>query len=221
MRRAAKILNIHRVTVARKLEFLSKNLPIKVQNGQYVQSMCKAHEQSVQHVQFDDLITIEHTKCKPLAVSMAIERYTRRILGFEVSTIPAFGNLAAIAKQKYGQRTNEKAQGWHKLFSRLEKIVSPTAQFDSDEDHLYPSILKKHFPQGKHHRYKGLPAKANGLGELKKAFYDPLFDINHSFAMLRANVNRLVRKTWCTTKKKSRLIQHLTLYQHYHNTQLV
>jgi hypothetical protein len=35
--------------------------------------------------------------------------------------------------------------------------------------------------------------------------------------MLRANMNRLFRKTWCTTKTPAGLIDHLSLYVGYHN----
>ena len=48
-------------------------------------------------------------------------------------------------------------------------------------------------------------------GELKKRGKDPLFYINHTLAMLRANVNRLIRKTWCTTKDPAQLIYHLAI----------
>ena len=55
------------------------------------------------------------------------------------------------------------------------------------------------------------------LDNFKKVKFDPLFSLNHTFAMLRANVNRLFRKTWCTTKKPQRLADHLALYALYHN----
>ena len=55
---------------------------------------------------------------------------------------------------------------------------------------------------------KGEKAAITGQGELKKKQRDPLFSINHTLAMLRANINRLVRRTWCTTK----------IYMDVHNT---
>ncbi len=39
--------------------------------------------------------------------------------------------------------------------------------------------------------------------------------------MLRANINRLFRKTWNTTKKVEALIDHLWIYVRYHNAVLV
>ncbi|MCT4641319.1 MAG: hypothetical protein N4A33_03410, partial [Bacteriovoracaceae bacterium] len=56
-----------------------------------------------------------------------------------------------------------------------------------------------------------------GQGELKRVYFDPLFKINHTLAMLRANINRLMRRTWCTTKDPIRLSDHLELFIYYYN----
>ena len=61
MRRISLILNIHRTTVSRKLTYLAKKAE------QHQEKYLKSLEQApVQRVQIDDLITIEHTKLKPL-----------------------------------------------------------------------------------------------------------------------------------------------------------
>ena len=60
-----------------------------------------------------------------------------------------------------------------------------------------------------------------GQGELKKIGKDPLFSLNHTAAMLRANINRLFRRTWRTTKKPERLADHIALYVWYHNSELI
>ena len=52
---------------------------------------------------------------------------------------------------------------------------------------------------------------------MKQLRFDPLFSLNHTCAMLRANINRLFRRTWCTTKRKDRLEQHLAVYMDFHN----
>ncbi|MCP4050867.1 MAG: transposase, partial [bacterium] len=72
-----------------------------------------------------------------------------------------------------------------------------------------------------HEKSKGEKGCVAGQGELKKVRIDPLFAINHTLAMLRANINRLVRKTWCTTKKPERLLDHLAIYTWFHNTKLI
>ena len=101
MRRIAILLDIHRITVARKLKFLSQLA--RERQVSFLGALPKAR-----HVQFDDLITLEHNKCKPLAISLAVDASTRRILGYEVSRIHASGHLAGISRRKYGPRPNER-----------------------------------------------------------------------------------------------------------------
>jgi transposase-like protein len=214
LRRIALFLNVHRITVARKLAFLAKEA--EERHARHLESMPK-----VRQVQFDDLITVEHTKCKPLAVSLAVEEGTRFILGFRVSRIPASGLLAAFARKKYGRRPNQRPQALKSLLASLKGVVDPAVAFRSDEDPLYPSVLKTCFPTAAHARHPGGRGCITGQGELKKLRFDPLFSLNHTCAMLRANINRLFRRTWCTTKKIAGLERHLAVYMDYHNTRLL
>jgi transposase-like protein len=214
LRRIALFLNVHRITVARKLAFLAQEA--EERHARRLESMPK-----VRQVQFDDLITVEHTKCKPLAVSLAVEEGTRLILGFTVSRIPASGLLAAFAKKKYGPRPNQRPKGLRSLLSSLKGVADPSVAFRSDEDPLYPVALKACFPDAIHYRHPGGRGCITGQGELKKLRFDPLFSLNHTCAMLRANINRLFRKTWCTTKKKEGLERHLAVYMDFHNTRLL
>ncbi len=213
-RRIALLLNLTRITVARKLAFLAEES--EKRHAEALEGLPKATE-----VQFDDLITSEHTKCKPLAISLAVEAGTRRILGFEVSSIPASGLLAAVARKKYGPRKNGRPQALRHLFEKIKAVVDPEATFRSDEDPLYPTILRRVYPGVNHIQHPGGRGSISGQGELKKLKYDQLFSLNHTCAMLRANVNRLIRRTWCTTKKPERLRQHLAVYAEFHNTVLI
>jgi hypothetical protein len=80
--------------------------------------------------------------------------------------------------------------------------------------------LRKHFPKATHIQTKGRKSSVTGQGELKKVFYDPLFSLNHTCAMMRAHICRLIRKTWCTTKDPDRLADHIAIYVNYHNREL-
>ena len=213
MRRIALVLGIHPITVARKLEYLS------------AQSQLKWREESLyvapdSDIQFDELQTIEHTKCKPLSIAMAVTEKGRKILGFHVSQMPATGHLAAISRKKYGYRKDLRVEGMTALFEQLTAQLAPTIRIKSDECSFYQPIVNTFFPAANYTQFKGQKGAISGQGELKKTKIDPLFSINHTFAMLRANINRLVRKTWCTTKKVSRLIDHLNIYLWVHNSKL-
>ena len=103
------------------------------------------------------------------------------------------------------------------LFSHLTKHLNPTIDIASDECPYYAPIVKQYFPQAKYTQHKGKKGCISGQGELKKTFFDPIFSINHTFAMLRANISRLIRRTWNTTKKIEALINHLNIYIWVHN----
>lgn len=213
-RRAAKLLRVSRTTVSRKLWFLGQQSEIELSRHNL------AH-QKAEIIEFDDLETFEHTKYKPLSVTLAVESGSRRILGFEVSQMPAKGLLAKRAVKKYGFRPDHRSTGRDRLFIKLRDLVLENAQFKSDQNPHYPLSLKKHFPKSFHHTFEGQRGSIVGQGELKKIRFDPLFSLNHTCAMLRANVNRLFRRTWCTTKKAERLRAHLAIYALYHNLMLI
>lgn len=211
-RRAAVLLRVNRKTVVRKFRWLADQAR---QDDQRWKQSIKPH--SVGFVQFDDLETSEQTQCKPLSVALAVEPKSRKILGFQVSSMPAKGPLARVAFQKYGPRPDERPQGWSALFESLKPMAHPQAQWLSDENPHYPRHLGRSHPRATHCTVKGRRGCVAGQGELKKIGFDPLFSLNHTCAMLRANLNRLFRRTWCTTKTRDGLIDHLSLYVRYHN----
>jgi hypothetical protein len=215
-RRLAKLLQVNPKTVVKKFQILAVRA-----RTEHEAWLMKFHETPALAVQFDDLETSEHTKCKPLSVSLAVHAKTREILGFQVSVMPAKGHLAKRSHKKYGYRKDQRSKGWNELFRYLKPVVSAHAHFESDENPHYPKHLKKHFKEATHQQYPGARGAVIGQGELKKLGFDPLFALNHTCAMLRANLNRLVRRTWCTTKKIQGLIDHLSLYVTYHNQRLL
>ncbi len=214
-RRAAILLRVNRKTVVRKFRFLAEQARI------HHQAWLKSFEEKpLAWVQFDDLETSEHSKLKPLSVALAVEPMSRKILGFQVSSMPAKGLLAKPALKKYGPRPDHRPKGWNELFQGLKPVVHPKANWLSDENPHYPRYLLKHHPEATHRTTPGRRGCVVGQGELKKIGFDPLFSLNHTCAMLRANLNRLFRRTWCTTKKQEGLIDHLSLYVRYHNERL-
>lgn len=211
MRRCAILLGVHRTTIERKLIYLAKKAELS--QKKFLESI----KGSVTEVQIDDLITIEHTKLKPLSVSLAVDVSTRKILGVEVSRIGAFGHLAEKSRKKYGKRPNELYEKLNNLFSTIRPSIHPAAKIKSDEHAFYPPMIKKHLPGREHETFLSVRGSIVGQGELKKVKWDPLFGVNHTCAMLRANINRLIRRTWCTTKRPEMLKKHLQIYLDFHN----
>ena len=208
---ASQILKINPKTVAKKLSFLGQTCRKRLEKDLIQYS-------GIEHIQFDELQTIEHTKCKPLSVAVAVAKKERKILGFRVSKMPATGHLAKISRKKYGKRPDERIEGMSQLFDELSGLLSPTASFSSDECSFYNGVLERYFPQSNYSQFKGCKSCVAGQGELKKTIFDPIFTINHTFAMMRDGISRLTRRTWNTTKKIQSLIDHISIYMWMHNT---
>lgn len=211
-RRSARLLGIDRKTVARKLKLLA--IQARADQRRFLEELQSQGKLSL--VYFDEMESSIHSKCKPVSIPLAVDS-RRRILSLEVASMPAKGKLAAMARKKYGKRPDERPQAFHRFFERLQPLVHPQARFRSDQSPRYPSLVASHFPRASHERVKGQRGCIAGQGELKKIGWDPLFALNHTCAMLRANVNRLFRRTWCTSKKIEALRDHLDLYLCYHN----
>ena len=212
MARIAMNLGINPKTVARKIEYLGKKA--RLEQKEFLK---KLKNEKVTHMQMDDLVTIEHTKMKPLTVKTAVDADRRFILGMKVGKLPASGHLAKKSRDKYGKRENQNKKTIDELCSQIQNVIHPQALIRTDQHRLYPQAIKRYFNQCVHERYKSKRARDYGQGELKKGGYDPLFSINHLFADLRAHVSRLIRRTWNTTKKMSRLQDHLDMYISFYN----
>ncbi len=210
MRRVARLLHIHYITVARKLRFLSQQASKLLDND-------LKNKKGLKAFQFDDLETFEHTKCKPLSVTLAVSLDERKILAFEVSSMPAKGPLAKLARRKYGHRADHRKRNLIKLLKRLKPILEKDCLVTSDQAPYYCQAVQGILPKAFHTQVKSRRGCVTGQGELKKIGFDPLFSLNHTCAMLRANINRLFRRTWCTTKKPQALADHLAIYALYHN----
>lgn len=213
LRECARQLKCHQRTVARKLVFLGRQSECFLDK---LRNSWQSHE-----VQFDDMETFEHSKVKPLSITLAVDKQYRLILGHRVSQMPAKGLLAKKARQKYGVRQDERRNGRKSLFKQISPCLKFCQLLESDQNPHYVPDIKKFFPQITHKTYKGRRGCVVGQGELKSGGFDPLFSLNHTCAMLRANINRLFRRTWNTTKKRENLSHHISIYSKLHNQRIL
>lgn len=214
-RRMAKVLSVNPKTIVRKFTLLGqiclrdmkqhKHLP-----GRKINTFC-----------FDDMETFEHTKMKPLSITLAVEDPSRLILDFRVSTMKAKGHLSEEARKKYGHRVDTRKQNLAELLKSVKTITTHNPIIKSDMSPHYGIPVSTYFPESTHHVFKGRKGCVIGQGELKAVGFDPLFSLNHTAAMLRANLNRLFRRTWNTTKKEICLRYHIAIYIFYHNLRLI
>lgn len=162
----------------------------------------------------------EPTKCKPVAVSLAVEYKSRWTLGYEVAQMPAKNLMVAKSLKRYGKRIDERPLARVKLFTRIQNFMRADSLIKTDENPHYMTDIKKFFPKATYQTFKGRKSSLGGQGELKKVGFDPIFSLNHTCAVLRYRTCRLIRKTWNTTKKKERLGLHLALIVLHHNLNL-
>lgn len=205
----AELVGVNVKTIASRLVWQAALSREK--NKRYLAAFIDQHG-PIKCVQFDDLVTIEHTKCKPLTVPVAIVDGKRVPLGFAVAAIPANGHLAAISRQRYGYRKDHSRTARDGVIKQLKTVLPEDIHFKTDGHDHYKTLIKKHFPMATHSVFKSEKGCVVGQGELKKTKFDPLFSVNHSFATMRAKINRLNRRTWCTTKLPERLADHIDIF---------
>jgi hypothetical protein len=214
MRRTARLLNLNRKTVARALDACA--VVAEERQDDYLKQRV-SEGKLVEEVQFDEMESSIHSKCLPVSIPLMVEKGSRKIIGFRVCSMPAHGKLAHISLRRYGKRSDDRPNAVNSLFEATQKYIAPQARIISDKKSTYPKWLKSHFPDAQHETTKGRRGCVVGQGELKSGGFDPLFSLNHTAAMFRANVNRLFRRTWCTSKRMDRLCAHMSLYMEYHN----
>ena len=170
-----------------------------------------------QKVAFDEMESFEHSKCKPVTLPIAVDMQSRKILAIASGNIAAKGHLAEVSRKKYGSRKCERNKALDKMFLDLKELNSKRFTLITDESPHYPKKVKQYFQDYKYLRFKGRRSCVVGQGELKQGGRDPLFNLNHTYAMIRDNIKRLARRTWCTTKKLLNLNYMLHIYAFFHN----
>jgi len=213
-RRIAKKHGCDRKTVARKVVFLAEQAREKT-------ALWLQAQEPIKHVQWDELITFEHSRLKPLSVAVMSVVGARNILAAGVAQIPASGQIAKRSREKYGPRRDKSGAMRKKVLKAVGPYLAPNVFIESDEHARYHAEIKRALPTAIHQQYPSKRGSLTGQGELKRTGYDPLFAINHTLAMMRDNIKRLTRRTWCTTKKMSALEDVISIYIHYHNTRLI
>jgi len=210
MRRAAIITRVARRTVERRLPYLAKVAERHQQ--QTLQSL-----PPVQELHFDDMESSEHTKLKPVSIPLTVAHPSRIVIAYDVASMPAKGLLAKKSLKKYGKRKDERLKAWREVLATTSQVVAKGVIITSDSHKSYPAVIKEAMQEAQHRQVKSRRGCIAGQGELKVGGFDSMFSINHTAAMLRANICRLIRKTWCTTKKRERLRMHIAFYVMWHN----
>lgn len=207
MNRIAVLVGVDYKTVARRLEALSR----ECQRRNEKTLMRATKGKKFTDIQLDELETFEQSKLTPLSVPVVVSK-ERLILGFDVCSMPPHEVYEARSLAKFGPIPDDRTPALKGLLERIKSAVYDFVSIRADECHRYPWAVYQAFPGARLQTFYARKAKPQGFGELKTGSRDPLWAINHTLAKLRANISRLNRRTWATTKKRTRLIQHLWIF---------
>lgn len=213
-RRISKILHVDRKTVARRFIWLAEQA--RLENERLKKQITK--HQKIDEIWLDEAHTQEQYVWQRLSVPVIVTK-KRFILSAGVCEMRDRKEYRKKSEAIYGKRKDEQAKCLTQLLRELRPFISPGATLKSDCAYFYPGSIKRSMGDMniKHKQYQAKKPSPNGLGEMKCRGFDPLFPVNQVLAMMRENINRLARQTWCTTKRRARLEQHLQLFIQFHN----
>ncbi len=169
--------------------------------------------------QLDELETFEHSRrLAPVTMPVLIERSSYFILDLDTAPLPCRGGLSKADRLKKeerelvsGLRKNGSRAALEKCFGTLASMLSPiaSARVQTDRKVNYPSILKKGLGQRlEHQRYSSKD---------KRDYKNALFPINHTLAMMRDGLSRLVGRSWAGWKLRERLDDHAWIWATWRN----
>jgi len=216
MRQSARTLGCTRRTIAHRLTLLGRHC-----RDFHVAALERARRDGgIDGVfQLDELETYEDSRrLKPVTVPVLIERKTYFVLHATCAPLPARGGLSPAWRRK--KETAETIEGKRKsgsvaavgegfaCLARMHRSAAPVA-VQTDRKKSYAAILARLFSgRLRHERHSSKQPRNYG---------NPLFPINHTLAMMRDGVSRLVRRTWAGSKLRDRLEMHLWIWIAYRN----
>ena len=215
-RQASRVLGCTRRTIGRRLELLGEH--------------CRAfHRRRLELAresgglrgvfQLDELETFEHSRrLAPVSMPVLIERKSYFIVELETAELPCRGRLSEKDREK--KREREAEFGVRRSGSRtaVAKCIDVLGEHHSaagsvlvqtDRKSSYRTILSQRLGSRLEHVQHSSTAKRD--------YGNPLFPINHTLAMMRDGVSRLVRRTWAASKKRSKLERHAWIWTVWRN----
>ena len=215
-RQAARITGCSRDTVAHRLKLLGMHCRCF-----HLRRLAQAAERRgiAGRFQLDELETFEHSRrLAPVTVPILIERSSYFVVDLRVAPLPCRGGLSPLDRIKKaerelvaGVRKSGSREAVTNCFETLARCHAPGApvQVQTDRKVTYPGILKRCFGRRiLHQRHSSTD---------RRDYYNPLFPINHTLAMLRDGISRLVRRTWAASKLRERLELHGWIWIAYRN----
>lgn len=206
-RRLAKFLGVNLKTVVRKFLFLAQNAELL-----HLEKLSQK-EFDVTHCQFDEMLSFEHTRLKPLSIALSVQKKDSKIVAIEVAQSHYQGVLSSIALKKYGLRPDQSHEGRRKVLLTLQSQIKESCTLITDAKPVYRTEVTHYVPGARLEQVKNRGGRLQRLLNAKRRnIQDPLFELNLVAAKIRHDLSRMARKVWVTTKRQDRLQKHLMLF---------
>jgi hypothetical protein len=114
-------------------------------------------------------------------------------------------------EKRHGVRRSGSREAVEKCFDTLASHHASRGpvRVHTDRKSSYRTILAKRFGQRLEHERHSSTAKRD--------YKNPLFPINHTLAMMRDGISRLVRRTWAASKLRAKLERHAWIWLVWRN----
>ena len=168
----------------------------------------------------DELETFETDRLvQPVTVPVLIQKHSLFIVDVQTAPLPSRGRLGPYHQLRklrrealYGKRRSGSRQAVERCFRELGRVLDPRADLEliTDRKSTYRALIRGNFG---HLRCNHARVSSRARRDRR----NPLFPINHTLAMLRDGVSRLVRRSWGAAKLRERLGEHLWIWVVYRN----
>ena len=161
--------------------------------------------------QFDELETFEHHRIlKPLTVGLLVSGRSGMLVETAVGRMRS---RAGASEESHRRREDfERREGRRPHESRAV-VRSCLRRLGSGGEWLL--VTDKKASYAREMAGRGPHRAVSGWGSKGKK--SPLFGVNHMAAKLRYGLSRLIRRSWCVSKRRGRLALHLAIYWGWHN----
>ncbi|MBL8857413.1 MAG: hypothetical protein JNL28_02765 [Planctomycetes bacterium] len=215
-RQTARCQNCTRATVRRRLILLSRHAR---EFHDAVLKRARARGSLRGRFQLDELETFERDRrlC-PVTMPVLIHEESRFVLHVEAVALAARGGLSPrllVRKKqleaKVGVRRSGSREAVKRCFEVLAAALGPStgAVLATDQKPAYSAVLSAVMG--------GRCAHERHPGRAARTVSNPLWPINHTLAMLRDGLSRLVRRSWGVSKERDWLARHAWIWIAYRN----
>src|SRR5260221_8882726 len=169
--------------------------------------------------QLEECVTfVESFSVGPVTLPVLSARHSYFIVDLESAALPCGGGLSTKDRKRkeerearLGPRRSGSRRAVSDCFKALAEVHTPLIPVvvETDRKSTYPGILREHFGERVAH--------VRTSSKAKRDYSNPLFPINHTMAMTRDRLSRLVSQSLSASELRERLEWHAWIWAAWRN----